>query len=109
MENQFVFKLLDIFHQERSFKTEKQESEYFDIPLDEDDARDEKKNVNVPLDDDNDYADKRVKEEIVKVPLDDENELMLQEKKTTKPDMSNLKSDHLQDMDSGETTLDSRE
>jgi len=34
---------------------------------------------------------------------------MLQEKKTTKPDMSSLKSDHLQDMDSGETTLDSRE
>merc|ERR1719318_1352880 len=116
MENQFVFKLLDIFHQERSFKTEKQESEYFDIPLDEDDARDEKKNVNVPLDDDNDYADKRVKKEIVKVPLDDENELILQEKnegqvgiKHDNTKLTSIKSDHLQDMDSRETTLDSRE
>ena len=88
MENQFVFKVLEIFHQERSSKTAKRESEYFDIPLDDD--------------------EERVKEEIVEVPLNDDNDLVLQKKNerqveiknaNTKLDMSSLKSDALQHID----------
>ena len=98
MENQFVFKVLEIFHQEESLKTAKQESEYFDIPLDDD--------------------EERVKEEIVEVPLNDDNDLVLQKKNerqveiknaNTKLDMSSLKSDALQHIDSEETPLDSKE
>ena len=99
MENQFVFKVLEIFHQERSSKTAKQESEYFDIPLDDD--------------------DEMVKEKIVEVPLDDGNDLVLQKRNEhqgefkhenyTNLEVSSLKSDPLQQIDSEETPIDLKE